>query len=52
MDATILIDNKEIAPADGGAFERRDPITGTVVTRVAARKGRDVLKVKAAVMSL
>lgn len=34
MDATLLIDNKEIAPA----FERRDSITGTVVTRAAARK--------------
>ncbi len=36
MDAQLLIGNRDVAATNGAVFERRDPITGTVVTRAAA----------------
>ncbi|HYA66409.1 MAG TPA: aldehyde dehydrogenase [Burkholderiaceae bacterium] len=36
LDATMLIDNEDVASSDGATFERVNPISGTVVTRAAA----------------
>lgn len=36
MEASLLIDNKDVPAADGKVFERRDPLTGELVTRAAA----------------
>ncbi|MGA8554277.1 MAG: aldehyde dehydrogenase [Candidatus Acidiferrales bacterium] len=36
MDAPLLIGNRDVAATNGAIFERRDPITGDVVTRAAA----------------
>jgi vanillin dehydrogenase len=36
MDTSLLIDNKDVPARDGKTFERRDPMTGELVTRAAA----------------
>jgi vanillin dehydrogenase len=36
MDAALFVNNKDVAAAGGKTFERRDPLTGEVVTRAAA----------------
>jgi acyl-CoA reductase-like NAD-dependent aldehyde dehydrogenase len=36
MEATLLINNKDRSATDGRTFERRDPLTGEIVTRAAA----------------
>ena len=41
MDATLLINNREVAAAGASTFERRDPLAGTVITRAAAATVQD-----------
>jgi vanillin dehydrogenase len=41
MDAPLLIGNRDVAATNGAIFERRDPITGVVVTRAAAASVAD-----------
>jgi acyl-CoA reductase-like NAD-dependent aldehyde dehydrogenase len=41
METALLIKNRDVPAADGGTFERRDPLTGAVVTRAAAARARD-----------
>jgi vanillin dehydrogenase len=41
MDVQLLIGNKDVPAANGAIFERRDPITGAVVTRAAAASVAD-----------
>lgn len=36
MEVQLLIDNKPVAAGDGKTFERRNPVSGNVVTRSAA----------------
>ena len=36
MEANLVVNNKDMAAADGKTFERHDPLTGEVVTRAAA----------------
>ncbi len=36
MEATLLVNNKDMAATGGGTFERRDPLTGALVTKAAA----------------
>ncbi len=48
MDIGFIIDGVAEAAIQGGTFERRDPVTGRVVTRAAAASLADVAKVVAA----
>jgi acyl-CoA reductase-like NAD-dependent aldehyde dehydrogenase len=48
MDIGFIIDGAAAAAGDGRTFERRDPVTGAVVTRAAAAGPADVAKVCAA----
>jgi acyl-CoA reductase-like NAD-dependent aldehyde dehydrogenase len=41
MDINLLIDDRDIAAADGATFERRDPITGEVASRASAASPDD-----------
>ena len=41
MDASLLVNNKDIPASDGKIFERRDPLSGDVVTRAAAATVED-----------
>jgi acyl-CoA reductase-like NAD-dependent aldehyde dehydrogenase len=41
MDAPLLIGNRDVAATNGAIFERRNPITGVVVTRAAAASVAD-----------
>jgi vanillin dehydrogenase len=43
MDVQLLIANHDVSAADGAVFERRDPITGEVVTRAAAASAADAV---------
>jgi len=36
MDAALLINNKDVPAVGGSTFERRDVLTGAVITRAAA----------------
>jgi len=36
MEATLLINNKDMAATGGGTFERRDPLTNALITKAAA----------------
>ncbi|KMW59620.1 Aldehyde dehydrogenase [Candidatus Rhodobacter oscarellae] len=42
MDLGLLIDNETVDAADGGTFVRKSPVSGDVVTTVAAGKAADV----------
>jgi vanillin dehydrogenase len=44
MDIDLLIDNQDVAAADGKTFERRDPITGSVASRAAAATTLDAIR--------
>jgi acyl-CoA reductase-like NAD-dependent aldehyde dehydrogenase len=48
VDIGFIIDGVAEAAIQGGTFERRDPVTGRVVTRAAAASLADVAKVVAA----
>lgn len=43
MEATLLIDNKEVAALGGATFVRRDPLTNEVATRAAAASVADAV---------
>ena len=36
MDTALIIDNRDVPASNGATFERRDPLTGSLVTRAAA----------------
>ena len=44
MDIGLLIDDQDVAAADGRTFERLDPLTGAVATRAAAASAADAIK--------
>lgn len=44
MDALLVIDGKDVEAADGGSFDRLDPVTEQTATRAAAAKTSDVDK--------
>jgi len=48
MDIGFIIDGATAAAHDGRTFERRDPVTGEVVSRAAAAGLADVATVVAA----
>jgi acyl-CoA reductase-like NAD-dependent aldehyde dehydrogenase len=41
METALFINNRDVPAADGGRFERRNPLTGAVVTRAAAATAHD-----------
>jgi acyl-CoA reductase-like NAD-dependent aldehyde dehydrogenase len=41
METGLFINNKDVSATDGGTFERRNPLTGAVVTRAAAATAHD-----------
>jgi len=41
MEAQLLIGNQDVAASNGSIFERRNPVTGEVVTRAAAASLQD-----------
>ncbi|HVC62861.1 MAG TPA: aldehyde dehydrogenase family protein, partial [Acetobacteraceae bacterium] len=47
MDLDFIIDGAPVAAADGGTFERYDPVTGAIATKAAAASLADVDKVVA-----
>src|ERR1700726_250603 len=40
MDSALFINNMDVSAADGGTFERRNPLTGAVVTRAGGQDRR------------
>ncbi|MES0811808.1 aldehyde dehydrogenase [Roseibium sp. SCPC15] len=42
METGLLIDNEDISAAEGGTFDRRNPMTGDLATRAAAARKADV----------
>ena len=41
MEASLVVNNKDMAAGDGKTFERHDPLTGELVTRAAAATVED-----------
>ncbi|MDB5511729.1 MAG: vdh [Enterovirga sp.] len=42
LDINLLVDNEDVAAADGGTFERLNPISGEVASRASAATVEDV----------
>ncbi|CAN5142838.1 aldehyde dehydrogenase [soil metagenome] len=42
MDVSLVIDNEHVSAHDGAVFERRNPVSGDVVTRASAASVEDV----------
>lgn len=47
MKANLIVDNEDVAAQDGRTFERRDPVSGEVVTVAAAASAADAARVVA-----
>lgn len=41
MEARLIVGNRDIAASNGAIFERRNPVTGAVVTHAAAASLKD-----------
>jgi acyl-CoA reductase-like NAD-dependent aldehyde dehydrogenase len=44
MDVQLIIDNAPVASENGAVFERKDPVSGQVVTRAAAASASDAAR--------
>jgi acyl-CoA reductase-like NAD-dependent aldehyde dehydrogenase len=44
MDISLLIENQDVAAENGAVFERKNPVTGEVVTRAAAASVADAVR--------